>query len=285
MTRRTADDDSAEMCRLITWRLLRQWTLDPGPAGLRLLAADLLAKDLTRSGTNTTTATPNQLARQLRAWRERYHDNADLSTTIKHGNIPLLRPHLGPDPEPWKYRNLLGALSWLVWTASATCAAALATLVCLPWCLSATFSMPRRYMARIFLCLIAATGILLIQIIWNFLAPESLAVDLRRLGSDELGWPRQSLAAAAVTLAILCILAVARMDASAPRRASLGRITYAAARIWLTLSIATLIFGIHTNRVWQSYETALRTTLDLDQVQAIVGLRPTPTDLLDGLHA
>lgn len=285
LTRRAVADGSAETCQLLTWRLLQQWTLDPGPAGLRLLAADLLAESLTRSHTNTTPATSNQLAQELQEWRERYHSCADLSLVIGRNTIPLLSPHLGPNPTPLKYRDLFEIASWLLWSVSATCAAALVTLVCLPWCSSATLIMPYRYMETTLRCLITVTGILSLYFIWSSLMPEHLATDLRRLSSEELGWPRQPLVAAAAMLVMIALEAAGRMDPAAPRRARLGRVTYSAARIWLILSMTTLLLGLHTSRVRHSYETALRTALDNDEAQAVANITLMASDQLDGLRA
>ena len=64
------DSAAAGVCRAVLHHWLRAWVLEPGPAGLRLLAADLLATDRRARALNL--GRDRQLAACLLRW---YRDN------------------------------------------------------------------------------------------------------------------------------------------------------------------------------------------------------------------
>ena len=274
--RRTEDDGSAEICRRITRRLLRQWVLDPGPVGLRLLAADLLADNLEALGT-TTPMNHGELARRLRAWRAAYRNQA----ANRPMPIPPLSLRWSPEPCPEEYQGALRSLSLLVWTAAATLAAALLTVVCLPLGFSAALRLPLRWWH---LAGVLATGLVILGawLAWSVLWPRDVADDLHRFASDGLAWPRQPFAAGAVTLALLGLWALPAAGSTGLRRARLARLALVAAFTWFVLSLALIGVRAYASVNLAEYELSTAPALLPDEYAAMAGAEADK--LLDGVR-
>lgn len=122
---RTAAGDvaGADVCRKTSRRLLREWTLEPGRVGTRLVAADLLTRELDGDPAN------GKLVESLRAWRKAYRDSARQRPT------PLLGVG-GDEPDlcPAEHAALVGSVATSLWLFVATAAAGLAALA-LSWAL------------------------------------------------------------------------------------------------------------------------------------------------------
>lgn len=115
---------AAQQCRSIALHLLKQWTLDPGPAGLRLLAADLLIRELRASGAGDPTT--QRVAADLGQWTQAYRRESHRRPI---GQFDLSRQ---PALAVGEYRQLRNALAMTAWTGGAAAAAAL-LLIALSW--------------------------------------------------------------------------------------------------------------------------------------------------------
>ena len=112
------DPSGAELCRKAVRRLLREWTLEPGNVGTRLVAADLLARDLMRDPTN------EKLVSALRSWRSAYRDAARIRPTAM-----LSVSGSEPDPAPAESAALVGAVAGSVWLSIAAVLTGIVALV------------------------------------------------------------------------------------------------------------------------------------------------------------
>ncbi len=188
--RADADDGSAEACHAVQRRLLREWVLEAGPAGLRLLAADLLAARL-----ETTEA---GLAERLRAWRRAYREVAE----VRPVPLPLLSLRQEPDSDPAGHARLAGAVYWLAWLAGAACGVAAVTVIGMALGLTGVLRNPPRrtyaLAAVLTVAVVAAAGWLLAA-----LAPAWCHEDLRRLGDAQAGTARLPIVAIVAAAAAL----------------------------------------------------------------------------------
>jgi hypothetical protein len=122
------DAAGAELCRKTGRRLLREWTLEPGRVGTRLVAADLLARELEGDPSCA------KLVESLRAWRKSYRDSARQRPT------PVLAAG-GDEPDlcSAEHAALVGSVATSVWLFVATTVAGLAALA-LSWALLRGFA-------------------------------------------------------------------------------------------------------------------------------------------------
>lgn len=270
VARRAAGDDSARQCEELVRRLLRSWTLAPAPAGLRLLAADLLARDIESSRmAETPTADEAALADELRRWRDGYRTAAKLAFARTGTNVPLVSLHLGPEPAPGLYKNLVQSLATTLWAAAAGLAAAGATVVCLVGSLRTPRAGPTNRSKYLLTCastVAAVTAVLTAVAIWW---PELAITDLRCLGEEGLGWPRLPVGAALLTLALLALTALPRPVTNTPLRSRLAHVVCVAARVWLLWAVVVLGLTTWSGRLLSRHQEATRAALDGDEICAV----------------
>lgn len=114
---------AADVCHRIVRRLLRQWTLDPAPVGLRLIAADRLARELATSPDETE----RELGTQLAEWR----------TAVRDARIacpppsPLLAPMRDENVAPAQHATVMNTLLCLLTALGTAIGAGVITLLLL----------------------------------------------------------------------------------------------------------------------------------------------------------
>ncbi len=252
---------AATTCRNVIHRLLKQWVLEPGSAGLRLLAADLLADSL-EANTHDDAAAP-ALAHNLRRWRAAYHQAA------RARPMATLDPHRKPALAPATHERLVARVGLTTWLGSATLAAAIfALLFNLPWPGDRPALMNRARFALSVLglaALITAGGML-----WIKLWPESINHDLRSDFSSPRYWWRHPFAAAGLTLALLLAGGLLRRRAPSGESRYAPRLGTLAAGTWLVLAALLWCSTWVGERARRDYEHALRAAYD-DPVAALLG--------------
>ncbi|MFH1747540.1 MAG: hypothetical protein ABIG44_10900 [Planctomycetota bacterium] len=288
--RRDLPDGSAELCQLVNWRLLRQWVLEPGPASQRLMAAELLAESLNKWAATGQPVTALDLAQELRTWRANYHVGAMLSKHLSGGTVPLISLSVGPKTSPDDYRRLVNSVAALVWFSAAALTAALLTLLGLPWCLKAVLTTPGKNIGTLINLITAVIALIAIYPAGLNLIGFDQAIDLRRMASSELGWPRLPLIAAGVTLIIVVGSGLGHRGAAVPRGIWRVRMTFTAAIMWLAFGVVVLAAAGFTKYTQQKYDTALVATHQAGEVEAmqigeLSGLGGQPADhALDALR-
>ncbi|MBU0617102.1 MAG: hypothetical protein KKI02_05250, partial [Planctomycetes bacterium] len=118
------DTAAATACRSVLHSLLRHWVFEPGPAGLRLLAADLLAESLEADAGADQAAETQAIAQSLRRWRSTYHEAA------RGRPVATLDLHRKPALAPAAHERLVARVGLVTWLGSATLAAAIVALLC-----------------------------------------------------------------------------------------------------------------------------------------------------------
>ena len=242
--RRAGDEVAATQCDHVVRRLLRTWVLEPGPAGLRLLAADLLANALAGDGSAAG------MADKCRGWRAAYRTAA--------ASLPkapaLLR--VGEEPTGVSAAPLTWTLAWAAWTAAAVAGAGVVALT------AAVFGLGRGHDAArwrgcvagalLAVVAISAGGIGLIAgaggLVWD---------DFQRADARDLGVPRLPIfgATAGFVLAAAVGGFVARRGGSATER--LAGVARCTAITWLVLSGVALATTVAADRLRGSYESAM----------------------------
>ena len=259
--RSATDDDSAELCRRLMRRLLKQWILAEGPAGLRLLAADLLARRLESDA--------GDVADQLRAWRTAYTEAAAELPVAPHS----LRGWQGPDPVAVSAESGGRALLALLCLAAATSVAAALTLILGVASLRSRVAPPAPDQTRAGVCI---AGLLAFGcVIYLLFDPSAADEDVRRLLAVGTGWPRTPLIAAVLT-AIGVGLALIRPGSR------LKRTFRVAAWTWLLAAVATLVAVQFAGLSLAMYEKLTYSAGRMGDYAAVAGHEPDA--LLDGLR-
>jgi len=277
--RARGDVDGAAKCETLRVAVLKAWTLAPGPAGLRLLAADLLAAALEQQ---PRTDADQQIARDLRAWRAAYLDAA------RKLPVDFLSMQSDPAFDADAYRRALRRLAVLSWLSSAMIASAAAALVLLPlWLVS-----DRQRLPRLAPLSAVAAGCALLSIVaaaaWPSLWPALPLHDFRSdFSSLRYVWVHPLLATglvwAAVFIGTFVVLRL-RRAAPAPRvYERLGACAAAAAWTWLLLSVAVLISAVAFVEPARQAVDAANARARADEVAAIAG--PQADALLNSLRA
>nr|QDY92646.1 hypothetical protein fos2004AM_00015 [uncultured Planctomycetota bacterium] len=271
--RRAGDEASADRCQRIVCRLLREWVLAPGPAGLRLLAAELLADTLDEAADPSAASTAVTIARKCRAWRSAYRGSAAAIASPP----PALRI-VGDPTCAWSVTPSL--LSWLAlaaWTASAAAAVGLlALLTGVFWIKTGTS--PRRGSRQLVAAVLAAVMIVLVGWQATVWAPDLVAADFQRIESDQLGLPRMPFIAALVGW-LLAGLAALLGGRNAQPKQPVGR---SAAITWLVLSVLLLPLVFAADIFRREYDAGLAYPLN-EQLSQIAD--PNADGLLDELRA
>jgi hypothetical protein len=258
----TGDAAGAAACRQLVRRLLRQWTLDPGPPSVRLLAAELLSNSLEADHAASAPAAGAEIVRGLRQWRDAYRTNA----AQRPAPLPLLSNSYAPLLDPQAYDRLRRALAVLLWVAPALLAAGVITgLALIPWLRGAPAGAGLRAAllgGLLLSAVLLGAGCLYLQI-----DPGGALDDLRRLGFSDLGWPRYPFvsAAAACVLLVLVVLWPARGGKRVARLAAW------ATSMTIVLAMALLVAGIWTRLATAHYETRTAVLMDSGAFEAIAG--------------
>lgn len=236
----------ADECERVVGRLLREWVSQPGPAGLRLLAAELLASGLGDRG-----PTAAQLAEKLRAWRTAYDARAAALPTT----AAVLRTSAEPVPVDATWLTRL--LAWTGWTAATLALVLPLALVTIVFCLSssAAGAAGRPPAAG---PLVAGATVLLVGGVLVFAVPGVVQDDLTRIYDGRplaawLPWVAAGTGFAATVLASMLTRIPAR------GRARLGRCATALSLLW---SVALWGGVVATELAARRYQDALAAPLE-----------------------
>ncbi|MCK4343420.1 MAG: hypothetical protein KAY37_17035 [Phycisphaerae bacterium] len=282
--RQAGDHETADLCEQIVHRLLRQWILDPGPAGPRLLAAELLADSLEAQATPSASTSEATLARKLRRWRAAYTANA--------ADIPLapsvLRVVDAPTPVAAVGWSLARWIALAIWTATALIPVGLIAVATGAFWIKAGVPETGRRRYR----LVAVwQAIFIVLIGWGVLvwSPELVHDDLLRIDdlrraedeANHFGLPYLPFVAAATALVVLLTVSLvgSRPEAKHPL---MTKMACSAAVSWLTLSILLLVLTSVTDRFRRDYEVMLSHP-GHEQLNKIAD--PNAEGLLDELRA
>jgi hypothetical protein len=288
--RRSGDAEAAACLERIVHRLLRRWALSSGPANLRLLAAELLADS--RDGfqpeqpaSGPVARSPDsyrpagvvdaKLAQKCRAWLSEYRQRA--------ADLPAVPPLLRVGDEPASNPGEPALARWLAltaWTASALVPVGLAALLAGVFWIKAG-AVGRHAMGHRVLAGLPAVLILIVGWLLTSHATELVYNDLRRAGSENLGWPRLPLIAAAVGIGATAAGALIGGGQRGIWRRWLERLGRSAGFTWLLLSILLIAMSVETERRRADCERTLAYPLD-EQLQAIAD--PNANGLLDDLR-
>lgn len=121
------DADAASVLRVVPQRLLQQWTIEPGPPALRLLAGELLAGLLKRDPHPDS----ERMIAALNQWRGAYLAEA------RRRPPPLLSLGDELSRAPNEHQRLLGSLAWLAYALGAWLSAGVVGALCI-WVAVAT---------------------------------------------------------------------------------------------------------------------------------------------------
>ncbi|MFQ5807043.1 MAG: hypothetical protein ACE5I3_11405 [Phycisphaerae bacterium] len=257
------DAAAATTCRQVLYRLLRQWVLEAGPAGLRLLAADLLAESLEADSAATTTPEMQAITQDLRAWRSAYRRAA------RERPMTILDAYRRPALAPAVHERLVNRLALTTWLGSATLAAGVAALL-LGWAWLGRGRIVIRA-GRLSLRAIVVAGIVTVAgAAWVYLWPESVREDLRGDFSSLRYWWHHPFVAAGLTL--ILVLAGGLLERLPPGRTSdfLARLGTVAAGTWLVLGLALWGSAIAGEFARRDYERVTRAAHE-DAVTAMIG--------------
>ncbi len=268
------DAKGAASARRAFARLLRQWTLEPGPAGLRLLAADLLAGHLERRSADHAggDAAP-AIVTGLRSWRAAYLAAAAARPT------PVFQVAEDVARAVPEQSRLLGVYMLMLWLATGCGAAALLALAT-GW----TLLRPRAPVRVSGLLLrgsglgLFAAGLLCIG--WLLALEPQVRLDMRMDPANVRYWPKFAIGAAASALLVITTLA-SLLKRRAPHLRLGGATALAAAYCWLAFSIFGGL-GPIAYRQLAAYETALAAA-HADPIASVAG--PQADSFLDPLRA
>lgn len=260
------DADAARTCRTLRRRLLRQWILERGPAGLRLLAADLLQRELCNAAASNEQALANDLA----AWRAAYRDAA------RKGHPPLMGVSRMPDPAPEEERTYLGRLLKCVALAGGVAGASLLAMVSgLSWRRSPR--QPSFGRAAVNACIgaVACAGLALLaapsvgsnadrahlQNVWPWILPAATGLFAALAGPLLLTWPAIR---------------------SSPGRGRFAATCASACGLWLLLAAGLCATGGYTSSAAREMTRKRALALE-DRFAAVAG--PQSQELLTRLRA
>ena len=267
------DADGAALCARVTLRLLRQWVLEPGPAGLRLLAADLLAEYIAAVD---AVGAPPTLAAKLQSWRTAYRAGAAARP------VPPAAIRLGNEPVPAQAAS--SATSWLgftIWCTAALIPVVLIGLLTIPGVFKPVSGGPHRGARRF----IAATPAVLVLLIgWAVIAsaPDLVHDALQRIVSDGLGWPRMVFVAGGTAILFVALSAAALTSNRKSLRSWIESAAHTVLVSWLLLSVAGVAVTVVAGRAYTAYDRALAAPWPA-QTAAIAD--PNAAGLLDELRA
>ncbi|HPM22339.1 MAG TPA: hypothetical protein PLP66_00435 [Phycisphaerae bacterium] len=262
------DTAGADLCRRLLRRVLRQWTLDPGPPSLRLLAADLLIRHLVAETTpasgpaTTAPAAPPEVADALRAWRAAYRDSA----AQRGAPLPLFGTTEGPELAPRAHdrlRDMLGAALWIAGGLAGSIVTALLTAWF--WIRAARpGALTRR---AVLFGLVLGVVIVAGGLAWSRFALAPGSEDLRRLGTADGGWPYLPLLPALAALALPWLAALW----PAARGVRLARVGAGAVISCAVLSVSLPIVSQLVRTRTTQYEQAVAQAYERGEFEAVAG--------------
>jgi len=220
------DREAVRTCRAVLRRLLQQWVLEPGPAGLRLLAAELLVRELPADAAVPALAAISQ---DLRRWRAAYNQ------ALRTRPADLFALTGGPALCPTELERMVVALVSLSWVGVATVlCAAFAAAIGWAWIVAGGAVVPAR------LALLHGAAIVAVVLfagqVWVATQPKLLRRDLHRQFDRLMYWPRHPFAAAGLTLLLLgtstLLISVGRRKDLRPSRLPALGATAVAACLW-----------------------------------------------------
>ncbi len=208
---------------VVLQRVLREWALEPGPLGLRLLAADLLERHA--SGTAVAAELQTWRAAQRNALADAAAARTPLDAAVELGNVPLVRA-----PETSRLRGQLWQSAWI---AALTAFVGLVSLILLVVGRDVGPSEPggrRRRWGAAGAALAACLAIGGLLAAW-----QPAQTDLARSFHQDAGWTW--LPAAALGFALLVTLLVLAGVPGVPWRTRLARAGGVLAHLWLALAV------------------------------------------------
>lgn len=261
--REAGDGPAAALCDRLARRVLRQWTLDAAPAGLRLLAADLLA-DWLSAGPEPPAAADSGVADGCRDWRAAYRSAARTLPPPP----PLLSVSDVPTPAWHRATCLARRLALTAWLAAALGGAAVAALATAAfWLRSPRADLSaRRTLAAVLAVLAVAAAGCAVVVRW----PELVQADCQRASDRQLGLPRLPLAGAAAGVLAAGLTGILGGGRSAGRAGRWARCGGAAGVAWLALGIALLGSATATEARRRTYEQELAAAA-ADPVGSVAG--------------
>jgi len=267
------DAAAARVCRTTLYRLLRQWVLEPGPAGLRLLAADLLAQAAEHDPAAGGSAAAQELARELRAWRSAYRE------ALRRLPIGVFDPHRKPALDPAADQRLLQCVALTNWLAAALLVVAAAALVAL-------LRGPRRVLrpgnaTLVWGALLVGALVVLGGLGAVWLWPDWLRTDLRGDFSSLRYLWRHPFVAAGIALVGLLLAALLRPGPRAGKSTFASRLGAAGAGAWLLLAVGLWAAATAGQIAHSRCERAIRAACE-DSISAVAG--PHAQRLLARLH-
>jgi len=264
------DAKTATMLQRIAFRLLKTWVLEPGPPGVRLLAAELLREQLH----DRKDASENAIASNLETWRESYRES------VRRLPADVFAYAGGPVLTPMQHDRLAERLALSTWTLGAALAASIPALALVVVCIW-TGRGERLGLGTWATSTFAALTVMLCGLLWIHLRPESIWHDLRSDGDGIRYWWRHPFIAAAVALAALFAGGVV-----ARRRAEGGtRLTSWAATAllsWCILATSLIGTGLTAEHARVRYEQA-DAPRAVDPIKTLGGAQADK--LLDGVRA
>lgn len=257
------DTAAATTCRGVLYRWLQQWVLEPGPAGLRLLAADLLASSLEADHAAATTPELQALADDLREWRRAYHQAA------RQRPVAIMAPQRRPALAPVAHERFFRRFALSIWLGAATLASAvLALTLAWAWLGRGRSSVGRRRLALN--ATIVVTIVIGIGLAWIYLWPDSIREDVRGDFSQLRFWWRYPLAAAGLTLTFTLAAGLLQRSPSDGQSRFVARLGAVAGGTWLVLAVMLWGSAIAGESARRDYEQATRAAQE-DAVAALVG--------------
>jgi hypothetical protein len=244
----SGDAENARRCRKLRRRLLRQWVLDPAPAGLRLNAAHLLAEELETPNAGQDQA---KLARALRRWRH------NLRSTLQSVPLPAALDPTGiPNPLIVAAARPAGAAlaRLLLATGMMLAACASSLLVGFFWVRSPA---PGQCLWRlgavlvVFVLCVAVSAVLIAEL------PVLVENDLIRLSTDQAGWPRLPLIGAAIGVVAVLGGTLIGVVIRRPRGAWLPAAGFSATLLCLLLGLGVLGSATLVHRELDALDAAM----------------------------
>jgi hypothetical protein len=256
------DVAAANTCRELLYHWLRQWVLEPGPAGLRLLAANLLASMLANDPVTASSAPMQALTESLRSWRQAYRE------AVKCRPVGIMAPYPGSLLAPAADERLFVRFALSIWLAAATLVGGITALALVwTWLGHGRSSAGRRPTMS---AVIAGLVVVVAGLAWLWLRPDSVREDLRGDFSRLTYWWRFPFVGAGLTLLLLLGAGILRRSPPGGKSRYVARLGSVAARTWLVLAVALLGTLVAGELARRDFERATRAACD-DTIAARIG--------------
>ena len=264
--RAAGDGAAADLCEKILLTLLRDWVLEAGPPGPRLLAAEKLAEFLGRAAPpvdGLDAAGIEALRNDLVQWRSSYVE------ALARQPIAVLSPRREPALTPMEHERLLRGAALVSWITAAAIAAGATALILTGVRIArrgANSAWRRAWLGAAVATLLVLAG----GLAWIVLTPEAMRADFRSdFSSLQYTWRHPFIAGGAALLLTALAALLRRRDESGkdgfPARWKAG--------VWLLfcgLTVALLAGVLIGERARRGYERELRTAYD-NPIVAVLG--------------